>query len=1285
MQTIIECLKVSCTGELPPNIKHGQYFIYDPKIAGETEVKARIKLRFYDAQQNPFIIVRSFQLTQTKKTMQFKALDTTLSTFDPETGQMAALPHRCGDINALVPCVLGVSKAILENVIFVHQEDSNWPLGDAKTLKKNFDEIFAASRYTKVLEDLRKTRTKNMQDVREMNLQLEHLKTLKDHAASLRASAAENSRRADNLREEIEEIDRKISDIVSSKKNISSKLDHFSELKDEVNRLKTKQQIWASKNAETRARLSDVYSSDDLDAEFSDLEDLEKSLGPSLLEFKEKSQKLGEELNDKDVNLRQIKDEREEQSAKRARILAEIDVYNRNKSHRDAFLRQLARDYSFSLENLINSNDGEFLADNTADQIKRGLNDRLKDAELDLMQAREEHRQKNAEIASQIDAVSLQLKNTTDLFRVKDETLDKNTKKIRELQVQLEGLRFSNPETYIHIEAKLDATEAKLKDKQQELDASCYEKEVEQATSDLAGIAVKIDKLRSERTNLANYAEDLTRIDIKTQEVRYLEEKTQSLLSNFRAELAILLDVGVSEVPSIAEELQKSMDIAMDKTRGNMDQRTASLNEHKAVVTKCEAQEKSLENQLQKAKDEMANLSKRLASHVSQGKNIRQELESIELQKKKTANKVQHGGSVEIILEGQIKYARETCSCSTCNRAFANTQERDQVIARLEEQKSELPSAIEQHKALLKEAEDRLKSLRELEPLAIRHDFLRDEEIPPLNRELKMIRMKISQHQAELMEAEESYENAKTSVDKIQKVMQDVVVPYCRSMQDITQRKEEIENLKESICLGSATRTVSEIDTELGLLENDRIVLQDQKDQATSELMELREIISILRTDAYNVKQELNELKSLSEKRSAIETEIEILIKKNEDLVNEISNQKHEAQPLKDKKEALQSIQNEADKNARKKEAELEQALRDLQTRETQLLALESNLNDFEKSDTFKDLEVSEIALNELEESQMEYEEKIKSISESLSTLQKSISECEMMARQIAEVKAYRQSVAEEATINEELKLKVDCLGSTEEHISLEKTLQDLNEEEKLLQSEVDKKSGSLATYRQMSIKDSNELKSKEYDDIENRYSSQVIKKFITELAVSDLDKYHKALERAILSYHTTKMADINKTVKELWQKTYRGTDIDYIQIRADTDGGAARSYNYRVIMVCRGAELDMRGRCSAGQRVLACLIIRLALAETFCLNCGILALDEPTTNLDQENAEALAESLKSIMLARREQENFQLIVITHDEQFAAAIGTREHADYRWRVSKDAQQNSTLTKEEVFG
>ena len=41
-------------------------------------------------------------------------------------------------------------QAILDNVVFVHQEESNWPLSDVQTLKKKFDDIFAATKYTKV-------------------------------------------------------------------------------------------------------------------------------------------------------------------------------------------------------------------------------------------------------------------------------------------------------------------------------------------------------------------------------------------------------------------------------------------------------------------------------------------------------------------------------------------------------------------------------------------------------------------------------------------------------------------------------------------------------------------------------------------------------------------------------------------------------------------------------------------------------------------------------------------------------------------------------------------------------------------------------------------------------------------------------------------------------------------------------------------------------------------------------------------------------------------------------
>jgi DNA repair protein RAD50 len=67
---------------------------------------------------------------------------------------------------------------------------------------------------------------------------------------------------------------------------------------------------------------------------------------------------------------------------------------------------------------------------------------------------------------------------------------------------------------------------------------------------------------------------------------------------------------------------------------------------------------------------------------------------------------------------------------------------------------------------------------------------------------------------------------------------------------------------------------------------------------------------------------------------------------------------------------------------------------------------------------------------------------------------------------------------------------------------------------------------------------------------------------------------------------------------------------------------------------------------------MLASIVIRLALAETFCLNCGILALDEPTTNLDHLNKQGLAQALARLIISRSGQTNFQLICITHDDEF---------------------------------
>jgi len=226
-------------------------------------------------------------------------------------------------------------------------------------------------------------------------------------------------------------------------------------------------------------------------------------------------------------------------------------------------------------------------------------------------------------------------------------------------------------------------------------------------------------------------------------------------------------------------------------------------------------------------------------------------------------------------------------------------------------------------------------------------------------------------------------------------------------------------------------------------------------------------------------------------------------------------------------------------------------------------------------------------------------------------------------------------------------------------------------------------------------------LNSSTFTVIDERYRQAMIQFETDSLVAKDIQRYHQALDRALMKYHVSKMDEINAVIRELWERVYKGTDIDYIGIRSDTDGdadgvggtmvttvasgrGQLRSYNYRVVMVKGDVELEMRGRCSAGQKVLSCLIIRLALAESFCLNCGILALDEPTTNLDRANIGGLAEALAELIESRRNQRNFQLIIITHDESFVRMLGRLRACENFYRVSKDDYGYSTISRSAIY-
>lgn len=78
-----------------------------------------------------------------------------------------------------------------------------------------------------------------------------------------------------------------------------------------------------------------------------------------------------------------------------------------------------------------------------------------------------------------------------------------------------------------------------------------------------------------------------------------------------------------------------------------------------------------------------------------------------------------------------------------------------------------------------------------------------------------------------------------------------------------------------------------------------------------------------------------------------------------------------------------------------------------------------------------------------------------------------------------------------------------------------------------------------------------------------------------------------------------------------------------------------------------------------------------------------LIALDEPTTNLDSDNIKALAKSLHSIIETRRSQANFQLIVITHDEEFLRDMQCQDYCDHYFRISRNDRQKSIIERQSI--
>lgn len=124
---------------------------------------------------------------------------------------------------------LGVSKAVLTNVIFCHQEDSHWPLSEAKTLKEKFDQIFGSAGYVKALKkikDIRKEHMKNIDLLKKDKIYFEEIisqfRKLTDNLNKKKYDLEDHEKTLKRLQKSFEPVESKLKEINAKSQEIAT-------------------------------------------------------------------------------------------------------------------------------------------------------------------------------------------------------------------------------------------------------------------------------------------------------------------------------------------------------------------------------------------------------------------------------------------------------------------------------------------------------------------------------------------------------------------------------------------------------------------------------------------------------------------------------------------------------------------------------------------------------------------------------------------------------------------------------------------------------------------------------------------------------------------------------------------------------------------------------------------------------------------------------------------------------------------------------------------------------
>ncbi|XP_053973732.1 DNA repair protein RAD50 [Hylaeus volcanicus] len=1236
--TIIEALKFATCGEFPPGSDRGKFFIHDPSLTTTSSVRGVVKAEIIDSGGNIYTICRTIESTKANASMKFKTLDSALSRLNKGSKEVVSITNRCANVDLELTTAMGVTKPILEYVIFCHQEDLSWPFQDGKKLKEKFDEIFDSAAFNKALENITKLSKELQQKVLVLREQKQNAELVVSEVVDKETKLEDHKKRLQNTTTKIADIDQELEPLIAEMKKLQKVDSEYKDLQTEERKTRAEYDITKQQLNRLKENIGEVFEGT-MEELMSQIKSYDENLMGKACEITEFEMRLKDIDKEESKVANTLANERVTSGS----LQQQIKDQERKVALRNKILNETLS--AWNLDNIdSNVSEVEVLA------LSKRLQERMRELENRVEENRVRRAEEEKQLQKEVDTLRSEYSKIESEKNIKENEVIKTRDEVN--KIKLEIMQVGAAANKLNsMESKMNEVKNRLQQLSETMDVDAARKEVLDKT-----------KLRSETDAMLNAVDEEIASLLKQSSLQAeLEIHKSSLLSKEKdlEKLKVKHEETIMKLLNINEltetKLRTYFDAAQKKLTNEIESITREIQTEERHSTTLETTISHVENELEKKKKEIESDKGKISS-ICHYKDFD---ETLLLQSRKVKDLQDKRGLYahrSVAYKEYMKQLKETNPCCPlCHRGFEERRSVENLLREMETEMEDHPNRLKECELELKIQQEKYDKMLQLKPVVEKIIQLEENELDKIIHNLKMSKENLTKSRTSITKLKEKKSNPESKLTMCKDIMGDIML-WDKYVDEISKLKQTIDNfqsrmvlagIKSERSLEEAQSHREELKASVKNIRDDIETLQSKINAYNEKMHNAREEQNTLHEELLKIRSGMQKLKQLKDQQEALFTK-EVSLGESVDILRRnVTAAKTELNAGIDKLEKKKKDNWEKHEVDRELLTEGTRRLRELQKVQDEVDAFvyrkipealersESKIKNYQNSINkfVREKSTAEAMINKLKEEINRQEIRKRELSDNI-LLRKTHENVKSLQQQCSHIEEKLK------TINyDEMKEKWQDLQSREEVLLRQKNMAKGNQEE--LQR-------AILQYTQ-------ELRKELYRQARRHYKSKCIELTVMQEAILNLKAYSTVLDVAMMEYHEERMSTVNRIIKKMWKLVYTGTDTTSIEIRTDATQGVGtkrRTYNYRLVQTKHGHELDMKGRCSAGQRVLASIIIRLALAETFCKDCGILALDEPTTNLDQQNADSLASALAKVVKIRSHQKNFQLLVISHDEKF---------------------------------